>query len=52
LRGPRHSFELANERYIEFVGGRDVVGKPLRDAFPDLMRQGFFELTRWRARVE
>jgi signal transduction histidine kinase len=33
LLGPKHRFLLANRSYIEFVGGRDVVGKDVYDAF-------------------
>ncbi|HEV7300100.1 MAG TPA: PAS domain S-box protein [Tepidisphaeraceae bacterium] len=44
LRGPEHVFELANERYYEIVGHRDVIGKPVRDALPEVAGQGFFEL--------
>jgi len=33
LEGPRHRFLLANPSYIEFVGGRDVVGRDVSDAF-------------------
>ncbi|WP_437673506.1 sensor histidine kinase [Sorangium sp. So ce131] len=35
LRGPEHVYELANPRYVELIGGRDVVGKPLRLALPE-----------------
>lgn len=44
LRGPEHVFELANSAYIQLVGGRDVTGKAIRDALPDLDGQGYFEL--------
>jgi PAS domain S-box-containing protein len=44
LRGPEHVFELANERYYEIVGKRDIIGKPVRDALPEVEGQGFFEL--------
>ncbi len=44
LRGQQHVFEFANERYSQFVGGREVVGRAIRDVFPDLAGQGFFEL--------
>jgi PAS domain S-box-containing protein len=43
-RGPDHVFEIANEAYRRLVGGRDLVGRTVRDAFPDLADQGFFEL--------
>ncbi|WP_437936306.1 sensor histidine kinase [Sorangium sp. So ce341] len=35
LRGPEHVFELANPRYLELVGDRDILGKRLRDALPE-----------------
>lgn len=43
LRGPAHVFELANESYVRFVG-RDVLGRPVREALPEVEGQGFFEL--------
>jgi PAS domain S-box-containing protein len=45
LRGPRHVFELANPLYRQAIGaGRDVLGKPIRMALPELEGQRFFEL--------
>src|SRR4051812_6183324 len=44
LRGPRHVFEFANDDYRRLVGGRDVVGKPVREALPEIAEQGFFEI--------
>ncbi len=44
LRGPQHVFELANPAYLEMIGRKDVLGKPLRDALPELDGQGMFEL--------
>ena len=35
-RGQDHVFELANERYTELVGHRDLIGKRFCDAFPEL----------------
>lgn len=44
LRGPEHVYELANPLYMEAIGkGRDVLGKPAREALPELEGQGFFE---------
>ena len=43
LRGPDHVFELANPMYVDLVG-RPVVGLTIRDAFPDLADQGFYDL--------
>lgn len=44
LRGPDHVFELANAPYLQLVGYRDVIGKPLREALPEVEDQGFFTL--------
>jgi signal transduction histidine kinase/ActR/RegA family two-component response regulator len=44
LSGPQHVFELANESYLQLVGHRDVEGKTVRDALPEVAGQGFFEL--------
>ncbi|HEU4643632.1 MAG TPA: PAS domain-containing protein, partial [Gemmatimonadaceae bacterium] len=44
LRGPEHRVELANPAYRELVGGRDVEGKTIREALPEIEGQGFFEL--------
>ena len=41
---PGHVFELANDAYRELVGGRELLGRPYRDALPELERQGFVEL--------
>jgi signal transduction histidine kinase len=37
-------FELANPIYLELIGGRSVVGKPIAEALPELKDQGIFEL--------
>lgn len=44
LRGPAHVFELANDAYEELVGRRDLIGRGVREALPELQGQGFFEL--------
>ena len=44
LRGAEHVFELTNRSYQELVGKRDLVGKPVRAALPEVQGQGFFEL--------
>ncbi|RKH23149.1 response regulator [Corallococcus sp. CA041A] len=44
LRGPEHVFEFANQNYLKLVANRDVTGKAIRDALPDLARQGIYEL--------
>ena len=44
LQGPDHIFELTNAAYMQLIGHRDVIGKPVRDALPEVGGQGFFEL--------
>ena len=44
LRGPDHVFELANESYLQLVGHRDVVGKSVKEALPEVEGQGFIDL--------
>jgi PAS domain S-box-containing protein len=44
LRGPEHVFDLANPPYLQLIGHRDVIGKPAREALPEVEGQGFFEL--------
>ena len=44
LRGPNHVFELANDMYLQLIGNRDIINKPIREALPELAGQGFFEL--------
>ncbi|HEY9738662.1 MAG TPA: PAS domain S-box protein, partial [Trichocoleus sp.] len=43
-RGADHVFEFANPSYIQLINGREVLGHPVREVFPDLEGQGFFEL--------
>jgi len=42
--GPQHVFRAASAAYRAFIGGREVVGLPIREALPELDGQGFFEL--------
>jgi two-component sensor histidine kinase len=44
LRGPEHVFELTNASYTQLIGRRDVIGKPVREALPELTGQPFFDL--------
>jgi PAS domain S-box-containing protein len=44
LRGPEHVVEFANPGYLALVGGRDVVGKPILEALPEIAEQGFVAL--------
>jgi PAS domain S-box-containing protein len=44
LRGPDHVFELTNAAYLQLVGHRRLIGLPVREAIPEVVGQGFFEL--------
>jgi PAS domain S-box-containing protein len=44
FRGPTHIYELQNEAHHRLAGLRDIIGKPVREALPELEGQGFFEL--------
>jgi PAS domain S-box-containing protein len=44
LTGPEHRFDYVNAAYVEIAGARDYVGRTVREVFPDLEGQGFFEL--------
>ena len=44
LRGPAHVFEMANRAYGQLTGFRDLIGKAMADAFPELVEQGFVAL--------
>ncbi|WP_181705999.1 sensor histidine kinase [Chthonobacter rhizosphaerae] len=41
MSGRDHVFEIANAAYIRLVGNRDVIGRPLREALPEIAEQGF-----------
>ena len=44
LEGPDHVFKITNKAYLQLVGHRDLIGIPVRKAFPEIEGQGFFEL--------
>jgi PAS domain S-box-containing protein len=44
LRGPDHVYEMANLAMRELIGDRDVIGKTMRDALPELTSQGYVEI--------
>jgi PAS domain S-box-containing protein len=44
VRGPRHVFEMVNDAYYQLIGFRDVVGRPVAEALPEVRDQGFLEL--------
>jgi PAS domain S-box-containing protein len=44
LRGREFVFELANEKYLDLVGHRNIIGKPVREALPELEGTGIYEI--------
>lgn len=60
LMGPKHVFEMVNEAYYQIVGQRELIGKPVFEAVPEAVGQGYDEhLERvyntgvaWRARAQ
>jgi PAS domain S-box-containing protein len=44
LSGPEHIYTLANPRYMQLIGNREIMGKPVRVALPELEGSGIFEL--------
>ena len=45
LRGPHHVYDLINSLYVQATGqNRDMLGKPIREALPELAGQGIYEL--------
>ncbi|HEU5424414.1 MAG TPA: ATP-binding protein [Nitrolancea sp.] len=44
LAGPEHVYEFANQRYLQLFPNRRLIGKPMREALPELEEQGIFKL--------
>ncbi|MEO7991341.1 MAG: PAS domain-containing protein, partial [Chryseolinea sp.] len=44
LKGPEYVFEFANPAYMELIGNRNLIGKKLLEAVPEVKGQGFIEL--------
>ncbi|HEV7226967.1 sensor histidine kinase [Brevundimonas sp.] len=44
LTGPDHVFQMHNRAYADLVGRDDLDGRPLRDALPEVLDQGFLNL--------
>jgi PAS domain S-box-containing protein len=44
LRGDTHIFEFANDAYQRLVSNRDIIGKTLVEALPEIAGQGFVAL--------
>jgi PAS domain S-box-containing protein len=44
LSGPEHRFTMVNEAYRTLVAARDVVGRTVAEALPEVVEQGFVRL--------
>ena len=44
MRGPDHVHEFVNAAHRRLFNSQDWIGRPIREAFPDVADQGFFEL--------
>ena len=43
LNGPDHVIEIANPAYMQLVGHRDIIGKSVIEALPEVRDQGYIE---------
>jgi PAS domain S-box-containing protein len=44
LTGPDHTYEYVNDAYIKISGRGDFLGRTVRETFPELAGQGYYEL--------
>jgi PAS domain S-box-containing protein len=44
LSGPEHRYEYINDAYVDISGPRAFLGRTVREVFPELAGQGFYEL--------
>ena len=44
LTGPDYIYEYVNDAYVKISGQSDFVGRRVRDVFPELAGQGYYEL--------
>jgi len=44
LSGPNHVFEYVNDAYVAISGRSEFIGRTVREVFPELEGQGFYEL--------
>ena len=44
LRGPHHVFDMVNERYLQLVGWRELAGKTVSEALPEVIDQGYIQI--------
>ncbi|MES2629335.1 MAG: PAS domain S-box protein [Bacteroidota bacterium] len=44
IKGPDHTFELANHLYLQHIGKTDIIGKTIIEVLPEIREQGFIQL--------
>jgi len=44
LQGPDHAFQIANAAYRSLVGRHDLIGRPVAEALPEIVSQGFIDV--------
>jgi PAS domain S-box-containing protein len=44
MSGPEHVYAYVNDAFAKIFGRADILGRPVRVAFPELEGQGYFEL--------
>jgi PAS domain S-box-containing protein len=44
LQGPNHVFDIINPAYLQLVGHRQILGRSVREALPEVAGQGFLDL--------
>lgn len=44
MSGPEHIFTFTSDAYQRLIGGREVIGRPIRVALPEVVEQGFVDL--------
>ena len=44
LEGPDQIFSFVNDSFSRFVGGREMLGLPVREAMPEMAGQGYLEM--------
>jgi PAS domain S-box-containing protein len=44
VSGPNHIFEIANDAYHRLIGSRELIGKPVGEAVPELVAQGYIRV--------
>jgi PAS domain S-box-containing protein len=44
LKGSNHIYEMANPLYLQIIGKKDIIGKPITEVLPEVIEQGFISI--------